>query len=154
MSLEHLWAQLGRVRSLSFVACSESKTGWNGEGRGTVEVRKRGEGVMTFHEQGTWRTQRGERQIRFTNVYRWSLIGDLVRLEHLRFGEVSPVHLFDLVQAGDWEWRSVSPHLCGEDCYAAVLLVRDDVVIVRWSIDGPRKKESIEYLYCEQDAVA
>jgi hypothetical protein len=57
------------------------------------------------------------------------------------------VCLFDLAPAGDREWRSVSPHLCREDCYAAVLLLRDDGIVLLWSIKGPRKKESIEYLY-------
>ena len=69
--------------------------------------------------------------------------GDTLRLEHLRFGEDRPVYLFDLAPAGDRGWRSVSPHLCSEDCYAAVLLVRDNGILLRWSIDGPRKKETI-----------
>lgn len=43
--------------------------------------------------------------------------------------------------------RSVSPHLCREDCYAAVLLVRDEGIVLKWSADGPRKKETIEYEY-------
>ena len=71
----------------------------------------------------------------------------MMRLEHLRFGEDHPVYLFDLGPAGEREWRSVSPHLCGEDCYAAVLTVRDDGIVLRWSVDGPRKQEAIEYTY-------
>jgi hypothetical protein len=107
---------------------------------------------MTFHEQGLWRPEGGERDICFHNVYRWTAVGETVRLEHLRFGADNPVVLFDLAPAGDREWRSVSPHLCGEDCYAAVLILRGDSLVVRWSIDGPQKQESIEYLYTTTEA--
>jgi hypothetical protein len=108
---------------------------------------------MTFSERGTWRPE-GGRHIPFTNVYRWTLTGDTLRLEHLRFGVDHPVYLFDLVQIGDGQWRSESPHLCREDCYAAVLQVRDDGIALRWSIDGPRKRESIEYVYSWQEAAS
>jgi hypothetical protein len=39
-----------------------------------------------------------------------------------------------------------------EDCYAAVLLIRDGGIALRWSIDGPRQRESIEYLYSAEEA--
>jgi hypothetical protein len=147
MNLEQLWNRLCRVRSLSFTARSEGTTGWNGRGVGTVEVREAGDGMMTWHEQGSWRPESSERDIRFTNVYRWTLAGDLLRLEHLRFGEASPVHLFDLAQAAEREWRPASPHLCREDCYNAVILVGDDRIILRWSIEGPWKRETKDYEY-------
>jgi hypothetical protein len=49
--------------------------------------------------------------------------------------------------AGKMNRRRFSP----EDCYAAVLLVRDDGLVLRWSIDGPRKQEVIEYVYSSRD---
>jgi hypothetical protein len=122
-------------------------TGWNGKGVGTVEVRETGDGTMTFHEHGAWRNENHEGDIPFTNVYRWKLIGDLLRLEHLRFGADHPVYLFDLAQASDREWRSVSPHICRDDCYAATLIVSEGAIVLRWSIDGPRKLANIEYTY-------
>jgi hypothetical protein len=134
------------VRSLSFVARSGMPNGWNGTGVGTVVVRLGGNGTMTFTESGTWRPEVGP-QTRFTNVFRWMLAGDVLRLEHLRFGEDRPVYLFDLAPAGDREWRSVSPHLCKEDCYAGVLTICNDNIVLRWSIDGPWKREAIEYVY-------
>jgi hypothetical protein len=143
---EQLWDLLGRVQSLAFVARSETAGGWNGEGRGKVIVQAAGEGGMTFSERGSWRPKDG-RNLRFTNTYRWTLTGGLLRLEHLRYGSDRPVLLFDLVQVGDREWRSASPHLCGQDCYAAVMAVGDDGIVLRWSIDGPRKRETIEYVY-------
>jgi hypothetical protein len=152
-TLDQLWNHLRQVRSLSFVASSEARTGWNGRGVGTVEVREVGEAALTFHEQGNWRSEAG-RNMRFTNVYRWTLAGDRLHLEHLRLGVESPVYLFDLAQASEREWRSVSPHVCSKDCYAAVLLLCDDGIVLRWSIDGPRKQETIEYIYSWRDAAS
>jgi len=146
LTQERLWDMLCRVGALSFAARSKLPNGWNGTGVGTVEARQVKDGVLTFTESGVWHPEVG-RETRFTNVFRWTVAGDVVRLEHLRFGEDHPVFLFDLVPAGEREWRSASPHLCSEDCYAAVLTVRDDGIGLRWTIDGPRKQETIEYVY-------
>jgi hypothetical protein len=142
-----LWDLLCRVRSLSFVARSGAGTGWDGQGIGTVEAREAGDGILTWHERGTWRREGSDRDIRFTNVYRWTLADGLLRLEYLRFGEANPVHLLDLARAGDREWQPASPHLCREDCYSAVLVVHDDRIVLRWEVAGPRKRETIEYEY-------
>jgi hypothetical protein len=150
VTLDQLWERLGRVRTLSFSARSGRPGGWNGAGRGTVEVQRASEGTMTFTEAGVWRPEGGH-DLRFSNVFRWSIVGNAIRLEHLRFGADRPVYLFDLAPAGQGEWRSASPHLCREDCYAAVLVVRDDGIVLRWSIDGPRKQETIEYTYFLKD---
>ena len=109
-------------------------------------VEAAGDEAITFREAGTWRPE-GGRDLRFSNVFRWSKAGEAIRLEHLRFGEAHPVYLFDLLPAGDGEWRSASPHLCRDDCYAAVLSIAADRMVLRWSIDGPRKRETIEYTY-------
>ena len=143
--LLELWADLSRVRSLQFVAQSGSATGWKGRGRGSVVVEAFGDDVQTFTESGTWHTEAG-RELRFHNVYRWTRTDPTLRLEHLRFGIDHPVYLFDLAQTGDGEWRSVSPHLCGEDRYSAVLLVGNSLTL-RWEVVGPTKQEVIEYDY-------
>jgi hypothetical protein len=148
MTCEQLWDRLRQVRSLSFVADSGVESGWDGRGAGTVVVEEPGDATMTFTESGTWRPTNGK-DIRFSNVYRWTRAGDGLRLEHLRFGVDSPVYLFDLYQAGEREWRSASPHLCSEDCYSAVLTIHDDDLILPWSVDGPRKRQIIEYTYTQ-----
>ena len=146
MLLSELWERLCQVKALTFVARSGNPAGWNGRGSGTVVVRSAGDDAITYTESGSWRPERG-RGLRFRNVFRWSKAEDGLRLEHLRFGEGHPVYLFDLAPAEDGQWRSVSPHVCSEDCYAATLLVLDDRVVLRWSIDGPRKQEQVEYTY-------
>jgi hypothetical protein len=145
MTLEDVWDRLRRVRSLSFVARSASPTGWNGRGSGTVAVETTGE-VLVFSEQGTWRPE-GGRDIRFSNVFRWTKGERRLRMEHLRFGIDHPVYLFDLEPAGEREWRSASPHVCSEDCYAAEMQVGEGSIVLRWSVNGPRKREEIEYVY-------
>ena len=143
--LQQLWSDLARVRSLRFVAQSGSATGWTGIGQGTVVVEAIGEDVQTFTESGTWQTEAG-RELRFHNVYRWTRTEPTLRLEHLRFGVDHPVYLFDLAQTGDREWRSVSPHLCSEDRYSAVLHVGESLLL-HWEVVGPTKQEVIEYDY-------
>ena len=146
LTQERLWDMLRRVGALSFAARSKVPNGWNRTGVGTVEARQVKPGVLTFKESGVWRPEVG-RETRFSNVFRWTVAGDVVRLEHLRFGEDHPVYLFDLAPADEWEWRSVSPHQCKEDCYAATMRVHDDRIVLKWSIEGPRKQETIEYVY-------
>jgi hypothetical protein len=146
MILGEVWDRLRQVRTLSFIARSAGLTGWNGRGSGMVVVESAGEGVITFAESGFWRPE-GGRDIRFHNVFRWSKAGEAIRLEHLRFGADRPVYLFDLAPAADGEWRSVSPHLCSEDCYAAAMRIQEDKIVLRWSVIGPQKNEEIEYVY-------
>lgn len=149
--LEQTWERLRRVRGLAFVARSASPTGWNGQGTGTVVVEPAGDGALTFTEAGVWRPE-GGREIRFRNVFRWSQGKDTLRLEHLRFGVDYPVSLFELALVGGGTWRSVAPHLCREDCYAAEMHVLDDGITLRWSVTGPSKQETIEYTYSSQIA--
>jgi hypothetical protein len=143
IALELLWERLSRVRALSFVGRGAA---WNGKGIGSVIAETTSVGAITFSESGFWTPEMG-RETRFHNVFRWSKVGDTLRLEHLRFGEENPVFLFNLAAAGEREWRSVSPHLCSEDCYAAVMQVLDEQIILQWQVTGPRKQEAIDYIY-------
>jgi Family of unknown function (DUF6314) len=147
MEADQLLDLLRRVRDLQFRARTASPTGWNGNGTGSVAVTSPEIGVVIFHEAGTWRPN-GRGELRFTNVYRWSLVGpQIVRLEHLRFGLGQPVHLFDVAPESELAWASVSPHHCRDDCYSARLEIQEWGISLRWDIAGPRKREDIEYSY-------
>jgi hypothetical protein len=148
--VDSLWQQLGQVRSLSFVARSSKPGGWNGKGNGKVVVEQPSPNCLTFAEAGVWRPDCGGNGIRFHNVFRWTLLGAAIRLEHLRFGEDHPVYLFDIAPM-EGQWRSISPHQCSDDCYSAELTVHGDAIILRWSITGPKKQEEIEYHYHADD---
>jgi hypothetical protein len=103
---------------------------------------------MTFAEEGTWAPD-GGRELRFHNVYCWTRQAEsgTLRLEHLRFGADNPVLLFDLSATDTGEFRSVSPHVCGPDCYEAALTVEGDRIGLRWRVHGPAKQEAIDSTY-------
>jgi hypothetical protein len=138
-----LFDTLHRVTALRFEARGST---WTGIGIGSVLVSSPADGVLTFTESGTWRTEHGG-ELAFSNVFRWSIVGpERVRLEHLRFGTDYPVELFELEPTADG-WRSVRLHLCEADCYAAELRLFPSGVWVAWQVSGPRKREAIEYTY-------
>ena len=148
VELIELRAALRQIRTLRFEATSEMPNGWNGVGSGVVEVAEPSDRVLVFSESGTWSPKSdASREIRFTNTFQWSVLEEVIRLEHLRLGPNNPVYLFDLVRTGDGKWREQSPHICREDCYTAVLTVVQGQVHVSWSIIGPKKHESIAYMY-------
>lgn len=144
--LAGLWEQLACVETLSFVAESALATGWHGEGRGDVGVTMPAEDALLFYESGTWRPDGGV-DLSFRNVFRWTKLGDAIRLEHLRFGPDAPVYLFDLMQHEDGIWRSADPHRCKADRYTASLTMQDGAMDLVWRIDGPKKQERIAYRY-------
>ncbi len=96
MNLHQLWDRLRQVTRLKFVSRSEKKIGWNGVGVGTVVVETMDKGTMIFTESGNWHSESTGRDNRFSNVYRWTLADEVIRLEHLRQGVDHPVYLFDL----------------------------------------------------------
>ncbi len=144
-ALASLWDRLAAVRSLRFDAVSRSATGWTGTGIGQVIAGVEA-GSLVFQERGSWTPPTG-RELVFTNTFRWSKHGGLLRLEHLRHGTDNPVFLFDLAHRGAHEWREAEPHQCADDRYSASLTVNEGSIVLAWSIQGPRKDESIEYVY-------
>jgi hypothetical protein len=110
MKLQTVWSRIAAVRALTFKASSGGSTGWTGSGVGTVDVSRTASDVLVYSESGTW-TASGGKQLSFTNVYRWTLLSETIRLEHLRLGTENPVHLFDLAVIGDSRLASVDPHV-------------------------------------------
>lgn len=146
LSSDHVLTELRKIRSLRFEAASEVGSGWQGEGAGVVTVTEPAAGVVLFSEKGTWKPSAAKRsEIGFTNVYRWTAVGELLRLEHLRFGPSAPV--FDMTRGAEGVWREVSPHQCSEDSYTASLHQEDGRLLLAWQVNGPQKKESIHYTY-------
>jgi hypothetical protein len=150
MDVQKAWTRLPAVQELTFEARSRAapNTGWNGTGKGVVRVEKLEQGVFFFHERGVWTPEEG-RQTTFTNVFRWTADpdGHFIRLEHLRFGRDHPVYLFDLVVVNEDVLESSEPHVCREDIYAARMEFDEQSVHLRWTINGPKKAETISYTY-------
>ncbi|MBC8143240.1 MAG: hypothetical protein H7Y38_17580 [Armatimonadetes bacterium] len=140
-----LWNALERVRALSFVAESDTRTGWCGAGAGLVAVSGTAD-TLVFAETGTWRTVAGA-ELGFRNTYRWTRLAHSLRLDHLRFGESEPVYLFDLAAHGNGVWESVTAHQCRDDEYAARLHHENGIIHLLWTVSGANKSERIAYVY-------
>ncbi len=150
MDVQKIWTRLRVVQELTFEARSQATadTGWNGSGQGMVRIAEVEPRVILFHERGEWTSERG-RQSSFTNVFRWTADPDgrRIRLEHLRFGQDHPVYLFDLVVVDEGVLESSEPHVCREDLYTARMKFDEQAIRLRWTIDGPKKSETISYAY-------
>ena len=140
-----LWQRLREVATLRFTSKSHSGIGWGGVGAGLVEVSEPAD-TMVFTESGSWR-QDGGQEIRFSNVFRWSLVEGGLRLDHLRFGANNPVFLFEMAADADGIWREISPHPCRDDCYRASMRLGNEQIFVNWLVRGPKRNEIIEYIY-------
>jgi len=151
VTLIDAWERLCSVQGLQFTAKSRNrKSGLNGTGTGTVTVTTIDNSTIIFTEHGKWTTDSGLELV-FDNTYRWTLIEDAgtVRLEHLRFGPNRPVFLLDLVPTNNVIYKSVSPHCCGTDSYTAIMEFKNDLIYVRWHIEGPGKDADICYIYTQ-----
>ena len=147
MILAELWSRLLTVRTLQFESQSRTGSGWSGLGNGQVEASSPSDGVLLWRETGSWR-QNGGREIRFFNTFRWTQGEDgQITLEHLRFGESQPVFLFQLAPVAPDEWRDVEPHLCRQDNYSASLCIEPERLKLSWTVFGPTRDETINYLY-------
>jgi hypothetical protein len=143
-----IWDRLKQVSELAFQAQSHSvlDTGWNGAGKAQVRVEEISPSVLLYHENGTWKPT-SSNEIVFTNIYRWTLGDQSIRLEHLRQGPDKPVYLFDLVPASEQTLSSAKSHLCGQDRYSARLELESGVITFNWVVLGPKKDEKIVYRY-------
>ena len=141
-----IWARLRQIETLRFTSKSHTGIGWGGAGSGIVEVTQPTPETLVFREFGLWKQDAG-RELRFSNVFRWTLLEDRMRLEHLRFGPDNPVFLFDMTLGSAGIWREISAHPCREDCYRASLRVEDGQVFVSWRVQGPDRNEIIDYVY-------
>lgn len=150
MHISHVWNRLQSITSLEFTAesASSTKTGWTGNGRGTVQVESEGEFTLLFHEKGTWSGEQG-REFAFHNQFRWTmdLESQKLQLEHLRFGPTKPVYLFHLVQVTANTWESSEPHICRDDLYEATMKLEQDCIELYWTVRGPETNERIAYNY-------
>lgn len=141
-----IWERLRKLTTVGWTAESQTGTGWSGSGSGTVRVSQPTPDVLILEESGTWQPN-GGKQLRFINVFRWTLLQDRLRLEHLRLGPNHPVYLFDMAPDTDGIWREVEGHICNKDCYHATLQLGVELLQVGWRVHGPNRDDTIIYIY-------
>lgn len=142
------WQRISHITALRFAAHSAKESGWNGHGNGSVSVVQPDTNTIIFTETGKWQTDSGQ-TLDFNNVFKWSRgeSADAIRLEHLRYGPDNPVYLFDLTPQNEEIWQSITPHVCRDDLYSAIMILTEDQIELRWTIKGPNKDEDIQYWY-------
>jgi hypothetical protein len=146
-----LWEKLRDIKTMTFSAKSKSVSGisgWNGIGKGNVEVKIEEGNTLIFHERGSWNSEENKR-FDFSNVFRWTLKADdgAITLEHLRFGNQNPVFLFSLIPTDSHTLESLESHTCNQDSYFGQLRCDKHFIQFNWRIIGPKKNEEIDYLY-------
>ena len=150
-TVHQVWDQLLKVQTLCFSAKSKSMgvvSGWNGIGKGAVELKKINGNVVIFQERGKWVSEE-HKEFDFSNVFRWTLKAEegAIMLEHLRLGAQHPVYLFSLVPIDPKTLESLDAHTCNEDFYFGQLRCDKHFVQFNWRVIGPKKNEEIDYLY-------
>ncbi|MFI5235706.1 MAG: DUF6314 family protein [Gemmatimonadales bacterium] len=145
-TLDLLWTRLRAVRRVVLEV-----TGAETQGRRNAETEGRrggaAEGVVewlngrpqeiTWRERGQW-TAGPLTGTRFSSGYSWTRRPDgTLSISHVRFGIERPVALVELVEDDAGVWRSLLPHHCAEDRYAAAVEIEKDGVIVTWTVTGP-----------------
>lgn len=151
MSLSILWDLLSQVKFLRLhaVSLNPRQAKWSGTAEGRVRLTEISPDALIFSESGEWNFAEKPR-IKFFNIYRWQRRPEegVLELSHLRNGMDSPpVHLLDFEKTGDTHWHSKKPHVCREDLYAAVLSVEENLIRLKWTIDGPEKQQTVECFY-------
>jgi hypothetical protein len=140
-----VWTRLSSVNSLSFSVRSPRM---NGNGAGHVRIVWVGDTAMEFEESGLWHPFSGK-PIHFSNTYRWLKSEDShsLNLYHRRTDVLDPVFLctFSPVQHG--VRLRATPHFCGQDLYQGDLLVKNNLIELRWKITGPNKDDTLSISY-------
>lgn len=117
-------------------------------GRGRLRIERTPDGAVTVRERGAWEGAGGGAATAYTDVARFSPSADGRSLDvaHMRRGD--PVFLVRLEALPDGGLGSVDAHLCGADRYAATLDEEPGgVVVVAWTIRGPRKDQRVVRRY-------
>lgn len=149
--IHKLWDTLKSIHQMEFTAkCRQIPPSFETrKGKGKIVLEQPAQDILVFFEKGNWQEIQSEKQVAFTNVFRWRLEEKQRRLslEHLRFGKNHPIFLFHLVQIGETVFQSIQPHECKEDIYSGKLIFDTHFIHLQWRITGPKKNELIETHY-------
>ncbi len=143
--LSALWEKLTAVLRVSFHARSKGVSTWDSRGKGDVAIKRSAHNQLIFYEKGKWQGK----GLEFTNVFRWThdKVANLLTLEHLRFGEDSPMLLFHLAPAGKRRFVSVDPDASAGESSFGQLLFDQKGVRLSWRAISSTKNEEIDYFY-------
>ncbi len=144
-----LWQRLKTISRIKFESQScHANHHWRVSGSGWVAVECPHDSYITFNETGSWTADSGL-SLNFSNRYRWHRAASdtVIRLQHLRHGESHPVELVEFMLQPDLSWESRSPHICNDDTYRAEITLRENDVLLEWTISGSAKSELVRCVY-------
>jgi len=144
--IQTIWEHLKGVTQMTLIAHvrKERNEPFIRKGKGTVTVEEQGESLL-FQENGIWSQDQTHYQNRFR--WTWDRAKGMLRLEHLRFGVLHPVFLFDLYAKEGSILQSHTPHLHGEETYFGWMQYKRLFLHLHIRTLGPKKNEKIEYCY-------
>jgi hypothetical protein len=115
-------------------------------GIGEIDNATPDENSIIFKEKGFWNINRGPR-VTFRNAYQWSVLENTLSLARYGYDMSSPNPLVDFEFSEGPEWLNISPYICGRDTYDATLRWSDKSLQLLWIVIGPKKDQTVEYLY-------
>jgi len=143
--------RLPRIRAVSIEVRSRSASGWSGRGRGEVVARRATDSTIAFDEHGAFELASTGTRLPFRNALRWAVHADRIVLAHCRQDAQAGTRLVEFRAASaspdEVTLRATAPHLCGDDCYDAVLRLVDAGFDLHWRITGRRKDEELLHCY-------
>lgn len=144
-----VWSRLSTIDTLGFTVRSVKGNGpGNYQGSGHVRIVWVGDSAVEFEEAGRWQYLAGK-PIHFRNVYRWVKSEDShsLNLYHRRNGALDPEFLCTFSPLQHGVHLRATPHICGQDLYHGDLLVRSNLIELRWKITGPKKNDILTISY-------
>jgi len=115
-------------------------------GIGEIDKATPNEKSIIFKERGFWNVDRGP-QVSFRNAYKWIVSENTLSLARYGYEMSNPIHLVDFEIIDGHEWLNISPYVCGSDTYHAALRWSDETLQLLWIVSGPKKDQTVEYLY-------
>ena len=146
MTIEKVWMQLKKITTLELTTiCRKIPPSFEKRvGKAKVIIQSQGDEEITFFEKGTWEGVQSRNKTAFTNVYCWQIDREkgVLSLSSLRLGVERPLLLFTLIPLETHFYKSLGPHECNEDTYAATLQHDDHFIALDWHVTGPKKNEA------------
>ena len=140
-TVQIVWQQLKKITSFQRHTYIDSKKKWSGSGTVSVSTTL---DTLTLHEEGYWHVST---PIFFSNTFVYTLNQQSLSLAYKRIDPVNPTFLFHLSADTTQRLSSIQPHVCHHDDYYATLTWNAEMITLNCRILGPKKNETLEYIY-------
>ncbi|MES2200453.1 MAG: DUF6314 family protein [Chlamydiota bacterium] len=143
------WELLRTIKQLSFsVTTKQGEEQYTKVGKAEVVISSPSPSILIYSEKGYWFREEMPEST-FNNSFRWTLDlkNSLISLEHLRYGPLHPVFLFQMTFKKPSVLEAIDSHLCASDVYLGYILRSKTGFDFYWRIIGPAKNDRLTYRY-------